>query len=92
MVPQIIGRIIGRANDPHIKAFQDPVRGQSIPSQLLVGLIPDRLRGLFIQRIGNPKIASQFEMGPMVEGFLRVCGTVEAQALNLSSGSASPVQ
>ena len=68
MVPQIIGRIIGRANDPHIKAFQDPVRGQSIPSQLLVGLIPDRLRGLFIQRIGNPKIASQFEMGPMVEG------------------------
>ena len=68
VVPQIIGRIIGRANDPHIKAFQDPVRGQSIPSQLLVGLIPDRLRGLFIQRIGNPKIASQFEMRPMVEG------------------------
>ena len=68
VVPQIIGRIIGRADDSHIKAFQDPMRGQPVPSQLLVGLIPDRLRGLFIQRIGNPKIASQFEMGPMVEG------------------------
>ena len=68
MVSKIIGRIVGRAHDSHIEAFQDPMRGQPIPSQLLVGLIPDRLRGLFIQRIGNPKIASQFEMGPMVEG------------------------
>ncbi len=70
-----IGRIVGAATDGYTEFVKDAVGGEvGGCRQKFVGLIPNLWSGGFVEKFSNPKVSSQFEVGPVVEGIAQAVG------------------
>jgi len=60
--------------------FENALRRKFQSRQQIIGLFPNSCGALLVEQIVDAKIALQFQMGPVVQRFRKVCGTVAAQA------------
>ncbi len=73
MMTEIVGRIIGGADDFDVKFLKDALRGE-IVGEKGVGALPDGRRGGFVEQVGDSEIALQLEMSPMIKGIAQGVG------------------
>jgi hypothetical protein len=65
VVFQRVGRVVGGADEGHIEPLQD--RGHVHLGDLPIGLVPDLLRGVFIERLVDVEVPLQLQRRPVVE-------------------------
>ena len=64
---EIVDRIVGGAERPHLEAREDALRVQPFRGQLLVGRRPDPIGVPAVEQLADAEVALELEMGPVIQ-------------------------